>query len=176
MVEPFRTQEDLMPTKTLAAVAALALVVAGTAAAAHRHHSARHSGGTLVELHKTSLGKVLATSKGLTLYLYTPDPKGKSVCKGSCAAVWPPLLTKGKPQAGKGLKKSLLGTTKRGGKRQVTYAGHPLYHYTGDSKAGQVNGEAYGGTWYAVNAAGKKVPKKTGGTSGGGGGGGYGGY
>jgi predicted lipoprotein with Yx(FWY)xxD motif len=171
-----------MPLKTVVAAAlALTLAAAGGAAAAHRaahHHHAAHKGGTLVELRKTKLGKVLVASNGRTLYLYTPDPKGKSTCTGSCASIWPPLLTKGKPRAGKGLKQKLLGTTKHGGKLQVTYAGHPLYRYSGDSKAGQTNGEAYGGIWYAVNDAGKKVkPKSSGGTTTtGGGGGGYGGY
>ena len=46
-------------------------------------------------------------------------------------------MTKGKPVAGMGVKKSLLGTAKRGSKLQVTYNGHPLYTYIGDSKAGQ---------------------------------------
>ncbi|HLX33164.1 MAG TPA: hypothetical protein VKR79_10420 [Gaiellaceae bacterium] len=150
-----------MPKRTAAVVAALALVVTGAALAA--------TSGTLVNLHSTSLGKVLASSKGDTLYLLTADPKNKSVCKGSCAQTWPPLLTKGKPRAGKGVKASLLNEIKRGTKEQVTYNGHPLYLYIGDSGPGQVSGEgikSFGGTWYALNAAGKKVAK----TSGGGGG------
>lgn len=144
-----------------------ALAAAGAAVAATR--------GTTVDLHKTSsLGKVLATSKGMTLYMYKPDPKGKSVCNAGCDTTWPPLTTKGKPHAGTGIKQSLLGTTRRSdGKLQVTYKGHPLYAYAGDSKAGQANGEGYGGIWYALNAAGKKATAPAGGTAGGGGG--YGG-
>ena len=152
----------LKRTIALAALAAVT-IACGSAVAASK-------GGTTVTLHSTKYGKVLATSSGMTLYLYTPDPKGKSVCTGSCAAVWPPLMTKGKPLAGKGVKASLLGTTKRGGKLQVTYAGHPLYTYTGDAKAGQANGQGYGGIWYVLNASGKKVTS----TSSGGGSGGYG--
>jgi predicted lipoprotein with Yx(FWY)xxD motif len=112
--------------------------------------------GTAVDLHSTNLGKVLATSTGRTLYLYTPDGKNKSNCFGSCAAYWPALLTKGKPVAGMGVKKSLLGTAKRGSKLQVTYNGHPLYRYVGDSKAGQATGEGTDSTWYVVTAAGKQ--------------------
>ena len=167
-----------MPTKTIVvAAAALALVATGVAAAAQHRHHASHKRGTLVKLHKTKLGKVLVASNGRTLYLYTPDPKGKSVCTGGCASAWPPLLTKGKPRAGSGVKQRLLGTIKRGGKRQVTYSGHPLYRYSGDSRAGQVNGEDVGGIWFVVNSAGKEVePKQSGGTTTGGGGGGYGNY
>jgi predicted lipoprotein with Yx(FWY)xxD motif len=128
----------------------LTFVVTGAAFAAAR------STGTAVDLHKTNRGQVLATSKGRTLYLYTPDGKNKSNCTGSCASVWPPLMTKGKPVAGMGVKQSLLGTAKRGSKLQVTYNGHPLYTYTGDSGAGQANGEGSEGIWYVVKASGKK--------------------
>ena len=127
----------------------LTLVVAGAAFAA------THSTGTKVTLHSTSLGKVLATSKGRTLYLYTSDTTNHSNCTGGCASAWPPLLTKGKPVAGIGVKKSLLGTAKRGTKLQVTYNGHPLYTYTGDSAAGQASGEGVGG-FYVVKASGKQ--------------------
>jgi predicted lipoprotein with Yx(FWY)xxD motif len=155
-----------MLKRTLAlAVVALAAVASGSAIAASK-------GGTTVTLHKTKLGKVLATSTGMTLYLYTPDPKGKSVCNAGCDSSWPPLTTKLKPRAGTGVNAKLLGTTRRSnGKLQVTYAGHPLYRYVGDTKAGQVSGEGYGGIWYAVSSAGKKVTASSGG---GGGGGGYG--
>lgn len=129
----------------------LTFVVSGAAFAAAR------SSGTTVDLHTESgVGKVLATSKGRTLYLYTPDGKNKPTCTGSCASVWPPLLTKGKPVAGMGVKQSLLGTAKRGSKLQVTYNGHPLYTYTGDSGAGQANGEGTDGIWFVVKASGKK--------------------
>ena len=61
----------------------LALVTAGAAFAA------THGMGTKVTLHSTSKGKVLATSTGRTLYLYTPDGKNKPTCTGGCAATWP---------------------------------------------------------------------------------------
>ena len=127
-----------------------------TLAAAGAAFAATQSTGTKVTLHSTSLGKVLATSTGRTLYLYTPDGHNKSNCTGSCAAYWPALMTKGKPVAGAGVKKSLLGTAKRGAKLQVTYNGHPLYTYVGDSAAGQATGEGTDSTWYVVTAAGKQ--------------------
>ena len=128
----------------------LTLVAAGAAFAATQT-------GTKVTLHSTNKGKVLATSAGRTLYLYTPDGHNKSNCYGSCLTYWPPLMTTAKPVAGTGVHQALLGTTKRtNGKLQVTYNGHPLYRYTGDSAAGQAYGEGYGGTWYVVTAAGNK--------------------
>ena len=127
----------------------LALVGSGAALAAVS------SKGTTVDLHKTNRGKVLATSTGRTLYLYTGDSKNKSNCTGGCAASWPPLMTKGKPVAGMGVNKALLGTAKRGSKLQVSYNGHPLYTFVGDSSAGQANGEGQGG-FFVVKANGKK--------------------
>ena len=133
------------------AVVVAAVVASGSALAASK-------GGTTVLLHKTKLGKVLSTSSGMTLYLYTPDAKNKSNCYTGCISFWPALLAKGKVQAGPGLKQSLFGvTTRKNGQRQVTYAGHPLYRYVGDSKAGQVNGQGYQSIWYVLNAAGNAV-------------------
>jgi predicted lipoprotein with Yx(FWY)xxD motif len=147
----------------LALGATVALVACGSAAASIQSSSgvlaAKHAtSGTRITLHKTKFGKVLATSSGMTLYLYTPDAKNKSNCYTGCASFWPPLMTTGKPSAATGVKANLLGTTKRkNGKLQVTYNGHPLYRYTGDSKAGQVSGQGYQSIWYVVNAAGSAV-------------------
>jgi predicted lipoprotein with Yx(FWY)xxD motif len=78
-----------------------------------------------------------------------------------CVASWPPLTVSGKPTAGAGVSKSLLGTIKLAdGHEQVTYAGHPLYRYTGDGSPGTtsyIGVTSFGGTWLAVNAAGKPV-------------------
>jgi predicted lipoprotein with Yx(FWY)xxD motif len=120
--------------------------------------------GTTVSLGTASgIGKVLVTGKGVTLYLFEKDKKGggKSTCAGSCAKFWPPLITKGKPVARGGVKSSLLGTIKRSdGTSQATYAGWPLYTYTGDSRPGQANGTgltAFGGTWFPLHSTGKKA-------------------
>ena len=71
------------------------------------------------------------------------------------------MLKHGKLTAGSGVKKSLLGTTRRSnGSLQVTYNKHPLYTYTLDKKAGQTKGEgilAFGAKWYAVSAKGRAV-------------------
>jgi predicted lipoprotein with Yx(FWY)xxD motif len=122
--------------------------------------------GTLVSLRKTALGKVLVDARGRTLYLYTPDGRNRSTCDGACASAWPPLLTTGRPRAGRGLRSKLLGETmRRDGTRQVTYAGHPLYRFAADAKAGETTGEGVGGIWYAVSAQGKKVAPKQSATS-----------
>ena len=121
--------------------------------------------GHTISLCSTKLGRVLVNSKGHTLYLFKKDRHGTSTCYQSCATFWPPLLKHGTPTLGPGVKKSLLGTTKRrNGTRQLTYNKHPLYTYKLDTRAGQTKGEgltAFGAKWYAVSATGKAVVKTT---------------
>jgi predicted lipoprotein with Yx(FWY)xxD motif len=116
---------------------------------------------TKVGVAKTSLGRILVDGKGRTLYLFEKDRNRRSACSGQCTTYWPPLLSHGKPLARPGVKRSLLGTTRRAnGTKQVTYGGHPLYRYVGDSKPGQTTGEGlqfFGGAWDVVSPAGKKV-------------------
>jgi predicted lipoprotein with Yx(FWY)xxD motif len=116
-----------------------------------------------VSLRKTNLGLILVNSRGHTLYLFAKDRNGKSSCSGSCASFWPPLLSRGKPTGGPGVRPALLGTTRRSnGSLQVTYNRHPLYAYSLDKQAGQTRGEgssAFGAKWYAVSARGTAVVK-----------------
>jgi predicted lipoprotein with Yx(FWY)xxD motif len=110
-----------------------------------------------------TLGQVLVSSSGRTLYHTSGEPRNVVRCTGACAADWPPLLvTPGaKPVAGPGVRPSLLGTIRRpDGKLQVTYAGMPLYLYAGDKRRGSVEGQGVGGvawlggSWNAVTPAG----------------------
>jgi predicted lipoprotein with Yx(FWY)xxD motif len=148
----------------LAALAALGAVLAVGAGAATQSSSTA-AGGTVVKLRTTGLGRVVADSRGFVLYLFLADKGTRSSCYGSCAAYWPPVLTKARPTAAAGARAGLLGTTKRkDGKLQVTYAGHPLYRFVLDSKAGLTKGEGlddFGGRWYAVSPTGKKVVVST---------------
>jgi predicted lipoprotein with Yx(FWY)xxD motif len=111
-----------------------------------------------LQLSTTNLGQVITDANGRTVYLYTPDTTTASTCYGQCAATWPPVLVIGAPVAGDGLASSLLGTTTRtDGTVQVTYGGHPLYLFAKDAKAGDTNGEAVFGVWYAVSSSGGKI-------------------
>jgi predicted lipoprotein with Yx(FWY)xxD motif len=126
------------------------------------------SGGKTVSVSDNGkLGKILVDSAGHTVYLFNKDTGSKSMCSGGCAAEWGPVTTSGKPSAGTGVTASKLGTTARSdGKTQVTYNGHPLYTFVGDSKAGDVAGQGlndFGSTWWVVSPAGNEV---TGGGSG----------
>jgi predicted lipoprotein with Yx(FWY)xxD motif len=101
--------------------------------------------------------KIVVDSGGFTLYHLTSEKKGSITCTGACRQIWPPMLVvgKAKPVAGAGLIASKLGTIKRpDGGVQVTYNGLALYLYSADKKAGQVNGQGFEKTWYAVTPAG----------------------
>ncbi len=105
------------------------------------------------------LGQVLVDSEGHTLYAFSVDGGGSSACEGACAKAWPPLLVKhGEPEPSNGAAASRLGTiTRPDGDRQVTYASHPLYSFTGDKKPGEANGDgstAFGGTWTPLKGSG----------------------
>ncbi len=119
------------------------------------------SGRAKVSIAKSPLGGILVDSKGITLYDFVKDKGSTSACYGACAALWPPLLTTGKPIAGPGVHASLLGTTKRkDGKLEVTYNGHPLYYFVSDRKPGQTTGQAlnqFGGPWWVISPAGKEI-------------------
>jgi predicted lipoprotein with Yx(FWY)xxD motif len=108
----------------------------------------------------SGLGKILVSSRGRTLYLFKKDVGTKSACSGACAGNWPPLRASGNPTVGTGLKASLLATTKRSdGKPQVTYNGHPLYLFGGDTSTGKTSGQgvnAFGDYWYVLSSAGNQ--------------------
>src|SRR5262245_36346818 len=142
-----------------AAVIALLLVGAGAAFAA----SSPPTRGATVATAPSELGRILVDGRGRTLYLFEKDKKGQRECWGVWTAYWPPLLASGKWIAIKGVKQPLLASIRRAdGSRQVTYAGHPLYLFSGDAKRGQTNGEGltdFGAGWYVLNAAGKKIDR-----------------
>lgn len=141
-------------------VAAASILTAGISTAAVDAHAAR---GTRLQVRQTALGDILVDGSGLTVYAFTRDSRRHDRCVtiAGCTGIWPPLTTGGAPQAGHGAKRSLLGTiTLAGGTRQVTYAGHPLYTYIGNSGPGDtsyVGVSQFGGRWLALTAAGHLI-------------------
>lgn len=103
-------------------------------------------------------GKMLFDRNNQAIYIFQNEKSKAAKCYGACASDWPPVLTSGKPTALKGIKQRLLGTTKRkGGAKQATYAGHPLYYYAHEGP-GDVfchNVVSYGGNWKVIHGSGK---------------------
>jgi predicted lipoprotein with Yx(FWY)xxD motif len=118
--------------------------------------------GTAIEVRDSEFGPMLFGAGGQAIYIFENDPKGRTVCYDDCAAAWPPVFTDGEPRAaGGGVRDSLLGTVKRrDGRRQVTYAGKPLYYYANE-EPGEVrchNVDLNGGFWWVVGPDGKRRP------------------
>ena len=134
----------------------LTLVLLGLSLAAMGPASTSNgSPKALLKITKIHGVSVLTSAGGYTLYWFAPDTPSKSTCYGTCAAYWPPVT--GRPVAGPGVI-GKLGTIGRiGGATQVTYDGHPLYTYVGDSAPGQSTGNDInlnGGFWYEMTASG----------------------
>ena len=149
-------------TKIAMGAAALAFVVAPAVATAGLSNAVISAG-------KVQGATVLENARGLTLYLRSADPRGRSSCYGACMTGWTPVLTgtKAVARAGSGVSQKLLGTTRRhNGKLQVTYNHHPLYTYNGDSVRGDYNGQGCpsvpSGYWWMVNRRGTAVKGVTG--------------
>ena len=141
-----------------AALAAAALVLFGVALAGASAPTAATgtAAGTSTGLKITTIGgaTVLTNAKGFTLYSFAPDTPTTSKCYGSCAAYWPPVT--GTTTAGQGLPGRIGTITRTGGSHQLTYNGHPLYTYIGDTAPGQARGNNLnlnGGLWHEVPAS-----------------------
>jgi predicted lipoprotein with Yx(FWY)xxD motif len=140
--------------RALVAAAVLAIVGLGAAAAPAM-------AGTKISVRGSEFGRILWGPDRQAIYAFQRDGRKKSRCYGECAQAWPPVLTKGKPVAGKGVRRSLLGTARRrGGKRQVTYRGKPLYFYAheGPDQVLCHNVDLNGGLWWVLGPNGKRRP------------------
>ena len=139
-------------------LAVLVLVAATFAAGVGASAGARAT----LTVRSSNYGSILFDGKGRALYAFTRDRRGgASRCYGACARAWPVYFAGSRLVAGKGVKRSLIGTTKRrDGRRQITYNGRPLYYYVGDKSAGQVscqNVAEFGGTWLVMRPSGALV-------------------
>jgi len=119
------------------------------------------SGSTVITTVSSSAGTFLTSGSGHAVYLWTKDGSGMSACSGACAGVWPPVTTTGTVTASGGAKSSDLGTiTRSNGTKQVTYDGHPLYFFAGDSGPGMASGQGndeFGAKWWLVSPSGSDV-------------------
>ena len=119
------------------------------------------SGGTVITTAKSSAGTFLTTGSGKAVYLWVKDTGDMSNCTGACAGAWPPVTTTGTATAAGAAKASDIGTiTRSDGTKQVTYDGHPLYYFSGDSGPGMASGQGsdgFGAKWWLVSPAGSDV-------------------
>ena len=138
-----------------------------SSSAASGGSTASASSAALMVTSNSSLGQIVTTGAGLTVYRFDKDTASpsKSNCTGGCASAWPPVLVTGSatPQVS-GVSSSLVGEiTRSDGSKQLTLAGWPLYTYAGDSGPGATTGQGSGGIWWAVTATGAKAGSSSGG-------------
>ena len=161
------------PVKLVVPLASALLVAACGSAAASTSASAPASSapassaagssttGTVITTQAGSAGAFLTTASGRTVYLWAKDGMNMSDCSGACASAWPPVPATGTLTAAGSAKASDLGTiTRSDGTKQVTYDGHPLYYFVGDSGAGQTNGQGsdnFGAKWWLVSPSGAQI-------------------
>jgi predicted lipoprotein with Yx(FWY)xxD motif len=119
--------------------------------------SAPASGSATVSTADSQYGKILVDADGHTLYLYTPNHGTTNSVPAAILAAWPLLQAHGTPVPGQGIDAAKLTTAEQSDGVYVAYNGNLLYHFSGDTAAGQTNGQGLGGVWYVVSAAGDKV-------------------
>jgi predicted lipoprotein with Yx(FWY)xxD motif len=120
------------------------------------------SASTTIDARHTRVGTILVTSKGDTLYAFSRDSRNHDACASihGCLSVWPIMAANGTLRAGSGVSQSMLGSIRVGSRRQVTYGGHPLYGWVGNSGPGDVSyvgANSSGGSWPAVSPSGRLI-------------------
>jgi predicted lipoprotein with Yx(FWY)xxD motif len=115
--------------------------------------------GVAINSAQTSLGTVLVNGEGRTLYHFTKDTATTIACVDKCAVTWPPVTVPSgqQPKAGSGVTGALTVVNRPDGTQQVAVNGQPVYMYSGDTKAGDTNGQGVGGIWFALTASGSSI-------------------
>ena len=130
-------------------------------AAAPASSASGSASSTVITTKTSSGGSFLTNSAGRAVYLFMADSSGKSTCSGACASAWPPVVATGQPTAAGAAQSSDLGTiTRSDGTKQVTYDGHPLYYFVGDTGPGTDKGQGvdgFGAKWWLVAPSGSSI-------------------
>lgn len=150
-----------MNTKIILSVLSAAASVAAAPA------NAQDQSAKLTVQESAEHGAYVADADGRALYMFEADTRGEgdekasSACYDACAKAWPPLVVADTPEAGDKVQAEMIGTIERkGGDKQATYSGWPLYYYMKDQGAGQTTGqdiEGFGGEWYLMSPSGEVV-------------------
>ncbi|EKO3390597.1 hypothetical protein OMA37_002388 [Vibrio fluvialis] len=101
---------------------------------------------------ETSIGEVYADDTGRTLYIFSKDPVGESVCTESCEKLWPPLLVSDSVIQQFAGNSEFSQVTRNDGSQQWALNGKPLYRWSKDSQEGEINGVGIKGVWPLARA------------------------
>ena len=109
--------------------------------------------GLTLSLARGSQGIFVIGPNGHSLYVFDSDHGTSSACTGACAPTWPGLTASGTVTTGPLVNKAQVGTANGQVPNQVTYYGHLLYHFAGDTAPGQTNGISIPG-WHLLGPVG----------------------
>ena len=153
-----RTRLSLPIVAVIVAAAIVAVIVAAGSSAKKAPAIAANSA---LAVRQTSVGRTLTDANGRALYLFAADKPNVSTLSAAGRAFWPPFTAANTPSATGGALAGKIGAvTNTTGAGQVTYNGHPLYYYVGDSNPGQTTGQGlnqFGARWYVLSPSGNAV-------------------
>ena len=111
---------------------------------------------TVNAVQDATLGAYLTGEDGKTLYIFKNDSADTSTCTGGCADNWPPFVIEADEtvEGGAGVTGTFATITRADGTLQVTYDHQPLHYFSGDSAAGDTNGQGIGGVWFVAPVTG----------------------
>ena len=148
----------VLPLAAALVAAACSSGAAGSAGTGGSSPAAGQAAHMTISTRSGPAGTYLADGSGRAVYLWVADSAGKSHCAGACAGAWPPVTATGIPSASGGVTAADLGViTRSDGTKQVTYHGHPLYYYAGDTAPGDTKGQGlngFGAKWWLVSPSG----------------------
>ncbi len=97
------------------------------------------------------LGRLLADASGRTLYGFTKDVDGNPTCVDGCATAWPPVVVDGSLDLSALPASASFSLVDRpDGTKQLKAGKWPLYYFSGDTAAGEANGQGSGGIWFVL--------------------------
>jgi predicted lipoprotein with Yx(FWY)xxD motif len=107
----------------------------------------------------TPLGTVVVNAKGMTVYEFDKDTVGAptTACTGACIGLWPQVTTTSDTPTIKGVTGKVGTAPNADGTKQVTLNGFRLYTFSGDTQAGQTNGQAFMNIWWVLSPAGELI-------------------
>jgi predicted lipoprotein with Yx(FWY)xxD motif len=141
---------DLLPIKSNISILVLAItMLAGAALAAEEMNEYTVNLAT-----NDTLGPYLVNQTGFALYYFMNDAPGNgtSTCMGKCSEIWPPFYAENISVPLDLNASDFMDATRTDGIEQTAYKGWPLYFYSKDTKAGDVNGEGVNNVWFAATS------------------------
>jgi predicted lipoprotein with Yx(FWY)xxD motif len=159
----------LLATALLAAACGSSGTSGGSSTPAAGSTATGSAAALVITTKSGSAGTYLTDGSGRAVYLWTKDGMNKSECSGACASAWPPVPASGTMTASGGaVSADLSSITRSDGSKQLTYDGHPLYYFSGDSGPGTTNGQGsdgFGAKWWLVSTSGASITSAGTGTS-----------